>query len=62
MTVLTITIVGFKVTERKSVYYKTLEAVALGSSDDDKLLSAMKSALEKSDVISVRCISRIKGE
>jgi len=58
MTVLTITIVGFKVKERRSVYYKTLEAMALGSSDDDRLLSAMKNALEKSDFISIRCIDK----
>lgn len=58
MVVLTVTIVGFRVIERRSVYYKTLEAIALGSSDDGRLLSAMKGALRQSDFISVRCIER----
>jgi len=60
--VLSIVIVGFRVQESKAVYYKKLVAIALGSSDDDKLLSAIKSALTRSDFISIRClVSEVKA-
>lgn len=52
-----IVIVGFKVEEDNSVFYKKLKGIGLGEAKDDaKLLGNFKSALRVSDFVSVRII------
>lgn len=55
---ISIVIVGFRISDNKSVFYQQLDGLVLGSSDDERLLSAMKSVLEKSDSITIRCLDR----
>lgn len=47
-------IVGFKVKEENSTFYKKLDVVLGEVSDDARLLGSLKQALNKSDFISIR--------
>ena len=59
----TIVIVGFKVNQDNSVFYRKLPNLTLGeASDDARLLSAFKSAIGKSDFISVRVVREGNNE
>ncbi len=52
-----IIIVGFRVEEDNSVFYKKLKGIALGEvKDDAKLLSNFKAAIRVSDFVSVRIV------
>jgi len=54
---MTIVIVGFKVKEANSVFYKKLTGIVLNDVNDDaKLLGSFKAALKVSDFVSVRVI------
>jgi len=57
-----IIIVGFKVNEENSVYYKKLDYIMGEYSDDTRLLGTLKSALLKSDFISIRINKGEGGE
>ena len=52
----TIVIVGFRVQEEKSVFYKKQKLNLGEQSDDAKLLADIKSAIGMSDFISIRVV------
>ena len=52
----TIVIVGFRVQEEKSVFYKKQKLNLGEQSDDAKLLANLKSAIGMSDFISIRVV------
>jgi len=47
-------IVGFKVTEDNSVFYRKVDVIPQDTHSDGKLIQAFRQAIEKSDFISIR--------